>query len=78
MYGWGSDTFTRPETQFPYDVPFAYFKGPSNAQLRVAIDYNGEGTGIVTCTVELPQNEHHALGNSHFIERWSLDCQLHV
>ena len=47
MYGWGSDTFTRPEAQFPHDFPFGYFKGPSNAQLRVAIDYNGEGTGIV-------------------------------
>ncbi len=47
MYGFGLDTFTRPESQIPYDVPFAYFKGPSDAQLRVAIDYNGEGTGIV-------------------------------
>ncbi len=47
VYGFGSDTFTRPEARFPYDVSFAYFKGPSNAQLRVAIDYNGEGTGIV-------------------------------
>ena len=47
VYGWSSDNFTRPEAQFPYDVPFAYFKGPSNAQLRMAIDYNGEGTGIV-------------------------------
>ncbi len=47
VYGFGSDSFTRPEAQFPYNVPFAYFKGPSSAQLRVAIDYNGEGTGIV-------------------------------
>ena len=47
VYGFGSDTFTRPEAQFPYDVPLAYFKGPSNAQLRMAIDYNGEGTGNV-------------------------------
>ena len=56
MYGFGSDTFTRPEVQFPYDVPLAYFKGPSNAQLRIAIDYDGEGTGIIimpqcACTV---------------------------
>ncbi len=47
VYGWGSATFTRPEAQTPYDVPLAYFKGPSGAQLRMAIDYNGEGTGIV-------------------------------
>ena len=47
MYGFGSDNFTSPEAQSLYQVPFAYFKGPSNAQLRVAIDYNGEGTGIV-------------------------------
>ncbi len=47
VYGFGSDTFTRPEAQFPYDFPFGYFKGPSNAQLRMAIDYNGEGTGII-------------------------------
>ncbi len=47
VYGFGSDTFTRPEAPFPYDVPFGYFKGPSNAELRMAIDYNGEGTGIV-------------------------------
>ncbi len=47
VYGFGSDTFTRQEVQYPYDVPLAYFKGPSNAQLKMAIDYNGEGTGIV-------------------------------
>ena len=47
VYGWGSDTFTRPEDHFAYDVPLAYFKGPSGTQLRIAIDYNGEGTGIV-------------------------------
>ena len=47
MYGWGSDTFTRPEAQFAYDFPFAYFKGPPDAILRMSIDYNGEGTGIV-------------------------------
>ncbi len=47
VYGFGSDSFTRPEAQFAYDVPLAYFKGPSNAQLRMAIDYNEEGTGIV-------------------------------
>ena len=47
VYGWGSDNFTRPEAQFLYNVPLAYFKGPSNARLRMAIDYNGEGTGIV-------------------------------
>ncbi len=46
VYGWGSDTFTRPEAQFAYDVPLAYFKGPSGAQLRMAVAYNGEGTGI--------------------------------
>ncbi len=28
VYGFGSDNFTRPEAQFPYDVPFGYFKGP--------------------------------------------------
>ncbi len=50
VYGFGSDSFTRPEAQFPYDFPFGYFKDPSNAQLRVAIDYNGEGTGIVILT----------------------------
>ncbi|XP_064387566.1 uncharacterized protein LOC135335869 isoform X2 [Halichondria panicea] len=44
VYGFGSDTFTSPEAQSLYQVPFAYFKGPSNAQLRVAIGYNGEGT----------------------------------
>ncbi len=47
VYGFGSDTFTSPEAQSLYQVPLAYFKGPSNAQLRMAIDYNGEGTGIV-------------------------------
>ena len=47
VYGFGSDTFTSPEAQLLYQVPFAYFKGPSNTQLRVAIGYNGEGTGIV-------------------------------
>ncbi len=46
VYGWGSDTFTRPEAQFAYDVPLAYFKGPPGAVLRMSIDYNGEGTGI--------------------------------
>ncbi|XP_064387763.1 uncharacterized protein LOC135335957 isoform X2 [Halichondria panicea] len=46
VYGFGSDSFTRPEAQFPYDFPFGYFKDPSNAQLRVAIDYNGEGTAL--------------------------------
>ncbi|XP_064387533.1 uncharacterized protein LOC135335856 isoform X2 [Halichondria panicea] len=62
VYGFGSDTFTNPEAQFPYNVPFAYFKGPSNAQLRMAIDYNGEGTaseeefGIGQSVVSLPLN----------------------
>ncbi|XP_064387556.1 uncharacterized protein LOC135335860 isoform X4 [Halichondria panicea] len=62
VYGFGSDNFTRPEAQTPYDFPFGYFKGPSNAQLRVAIDYNGEGTaseedfGIGQSVVSLPFN----------------------
>ncbi|XP_064387630.1 uncharacterized protein LOC135335892 isoform X2 [Halichondria panicea] len=62
VYGWGSDTFTRPEAQFPYDFPLAYFKGPPDAQLRMAIDYNGEGTalegefGIGQSVVSLPLN----------------------
>ncbi len=47
MYGWGSDTFTRPEAQF-YNFPFAYFKGPSAAILTMSIDVDSmEGTGIV-------------------------------
>ncbi|XP_064388167.1 uncharacterized protein LOC135336335 [Halichondria panicea] len=62
VYGFGSDNFTRAEAQFPYDFPFGYFKGPPNALLRVAIDYNGEGTvlpgefGIGQSVVSLPLN----------------------
>ena len=48
VYGWGSDTFTRPEAQFAYNFPFAYFKGPPAVVLRMAIDIVvGEGTGIL-------------------------------
>ncbi len=42
------DTFTRPEAQFAYDFPFAYFKGPPADMLRMSIGIvMGEGTGIV-------------------------------
>ncbi len=48
MYGWGSDTFTRPEAQFAYDFPFAYFKGPPDTLLLMSIQVAmGEGTGII-------------------------------
>ncbi len=48
VYGFGSDNFTRPEAQFAYDFPFAYFKGPPGAVLRMSIEIAmGEGTGIV-------------------------------
>ncbi len=48
VYGFGVDTFTRPEAQFAYDFPFAYFKGPPEDILLMSIGIaTGEGTGIV-------------------------------
>ncbi len=48
VYGFGLDTFTRPEAQFAYDFPFAYFKGPPEDILLMSIGIvTGEGTGIV-------------------------------
>ncbi len=52
MYGWGSDNFTRPEALHSYEVSFAYFKGPSDALLTIAINYNGEGTGILVIEID--------------------------
>ncbi len=45
MYGWGLDTFSRPESQTPYLIPLAYFKGPDGMFFVDIVDTR-EGTGI--------------------------------
>ncbi len=52
MYGWGASSFTRPESQTPYEVPLAYFKGPSGVSLSVDIVDTGLGTGIFHSFIE--------------------------
>ncbi len=46
VYGWGDSSFTRPESQIPYQVPLAYSKGPSGVSLIANILDTGLGTGI--------------------------------
>ncbi len=71
VYGRGSDTFTRPEAQFAYNFPFAYFKGPPAVVLRMAIDIaHGEGTVIGIGTMHADETFVLAvslLGVNHFL-----------